>query len=675
MKILLTISCLVAGSLCLAQKAPIKFGEVPMEDLKMTSYKLDSSASAVVLTDFGESALRYNQSTGFSLLFERIIRIKILSKDGLDWATISVPLYHDGADDEKLNQLKASTFNLEDGKVVETKMKSDATFKEKVNENLNIVKFTLPNVRQGSVIDVSYKVASDFIFNFQDWDFQRTIPTRWSEYRASIPEFYHYEKYLQGYVSLDVVDSKTESGQITLSFKEREGGNYSNVKSTTSYEKIDFMEKKERWVAKDVPAFKSEPYMTTEKDFISRLNFELAYQKFPNQPIKPIMGTWADINKQFSESSHFGGEVTGNGFLKKIVEEVTAGKTTPEEKISAINNYVKRSVQWNGRSTRFTSSSLRSVLDEKKGSAAEVNLLMASMLDKAGINVSPVLISTRDHGFVRETSALSSQFNYVICMARIGDKYLLLDATDQLLATGVLPERCLNGQGFVVSKTGHSWISLTPKTRSRSLFNADLTLNPDGEIKGKLQVERSGYFARESRKDYLTKGEGEYVKSVCENRPWTVEKSEFVNTKEVSENFKEIHQLTINDHAAGSADVIYLSPFLELQEKENPFKSETREYPVDFGSPVEKLYMCKITIPDGYTVDELPGPKILKLGDNAAKYTYSLVQAGNVLSLTSQFLINSSMFPQTEYAHLREFYGLIVAKQAEQIVLKKKKQP
>src|SRR6187401_2919995 len=151
----------------IAQKAPIKFGDIPTEDLKMVTYPKDSSATALILTDFGQSSLVYSQSDGFTLLFERITRIKILSKDGLDWATFSIPLYKDGGANEKLSGLKGASYNLENNKVVETKMKNDAVFKEKASENLDIVKVTLPGVKVGSVIEISYKVMSDFLFHFQ----------------------------------------------------------------------------------------------------------------------------------------------------------------------------------------------------------------------------------------------------------------------------------------------------------------------------------------------------------------------------------------------------------------------------------------------------------------------------------------------------------------------------
>jgi Domain of Unknown Function with PDB structure (DUF3857)/Transglutaminase-like superfamily len=657
-----------------AQKSPIKFGEIPVEDLKMIRYEKDSSASALILCDFGQSALVYNQTDGFSINFERITRIKILSKDGLDWATFQVPLYKDGGDNEKFSSLKAVTYNLENGKIVESKLKSDAVFKEKLNNNIDIMKFTLPNVREGSIVEISYKVNSDFLFNFQDWEFQSTIPIRWSEYRANIPEYFNYDKYMQGYIPLTVNETKDFPGSITITSTDRGSSTFGGSTQTQfNNDKIDFKESRSRWVSQNVPAFKEEPFITTSKDYISKINFELAFTKFPNSPVKSYMGTWADINTLFSNNANFGKEVSGNGFLKKIVEELTVGASTPEQKIAAINNYVKQNIEWNGSSQKYTDTPLKKVLEEKKGSSSEINLILASMLEKAEFNVSPVLISTRDHGFVRETIPISSQFNYVLCLVKVGEKQILLDATDKLLPTGVLPERCLNGNGFVVSeRDGFSWVPLKSTIKSKTYYNADLVLNADGELKGKLQADRSGYYARTNRKKYFSKGEGEYVKDLIGGRSWVVEKSEFTNVKEITEALKEVHDVSITDHVTSGGEVIYINPFVVLQEEKNPFMLEKREYPVDFGSPLEKLYICKIAIPEGYAVDEMPQTRLLKLPDNAARYTYSATQTGNAVFVTSNLQINNSLFTQDEYPNLREFYSQVVAKQAEQIVLKKK---
>ena len=151
------------------QKPPIKFGDVSMDELKMTVYPKDSSVEAVVLVDFAESRLDYSQSQGsFQVLFERTRRVKILTKEGLDWGNFNIPLYHNNSDEEKVTGLKAVTYNLENGKIVETKSKSESIIKEKYDENLNFIKVTWPNVKVGSVLEITYKVTSDFVFNFQD---------------------------------------------------------------------------------------------------------------------------------------------------------------------------------------------------------------------------------------------------------------------------------------------------------------------------------------------------------------------------------------------------------------------------------------------------------------------------------------------------------------------------
>ena len=130
--------------------------------------------------------------------------------------------------------------------------------------------------------------------------------------------------------------------------------------------------------------------------------------------------------------------------------------------------------------------------------------------------------------------------------------------------------------------------------------------------------------------------------------------------------------MTINEHITEAGNTIYLSPFILAKTDENPFKSEKRNYPVDFGHPFDQMYMAKIVIPEGYFIDELPKAKVVGLPENAAKYTYNVAQLGNTINITSSLNINRGLFTQEEYPNLREFYNLVVAKQAEQIVLKKK---
>lgn len=657
MKTLLTgtVAFLISIQL-FAQKPPIKYGDVPLESLKMKFYDKDSSANAVVLGDYGVSTIEYSDDKGFSLVFERTMRIKILKKDGFKWADFEIPLYKDGSTDEKLTSLKAQTTNLENGKPVETKVKNESIFKTDENENLRLVKVTFPNVKEGSVLDISYSVNSEFFTNLQDWQFQYSIPVAVSEYRTHIPEWFHYDRYMQGYIMLALADKSSAS---------------KSIRSTDS-NPLQYQENRDRWVALDVPAFNAEPYITTEKDYLSKINFELAFTKFPNAQVKTYMGSWEDINKTYSESTGFYGEITGNNFLKKTVDELLAGKTSDQEKIATLNNYVKDNFTFNGSIRKFPSLSLKKVIEQKKGTSAELNLLLASMLEKAGLQVNPVLISTRDHGFVREAVPVSTQFNGVVCVVNVGDKQMLLDATDRLLPTGVLPQRCLNGRGLVISKSGFSWVELKAPVRSRVFASGDFMVDTSGGVAGKLSIDHMGYSAQYTRSQYIGKGEDEYIKEFMAGKSWQINKKEINNVKSVSEPLKEQYEIMHDSHADVSGDIIYLNPFLLLREESNPFKAEKREYPVNFGSAMERSYVGKFKLPEGYVFDELPQSKVISLPGNAARYTFNVVTFGDQVSITSILQINRDIFTQDEYPNLREFYNQVVAKQSEQIVIKKK---
>jgi hypothetical protein len=103
----------------------------------------------------------------------------------------------------------------------------------------------------------------------------------------------------------------------------------------------------------------------------------------------------------------------------------------------------------------------------------------------------------------------------------------------------------------------------------------------------------------------------------------------------------------------------------------NPFTILTREYPVDFGVPFNQTYRLNLLIPDGYKVDELPKSKSIVLGDKVGTFNYQIAQMDKRVALNMRFSIQKSLFYSSEYGMLKDFFDLVVAKEAEQIVLKK----
>lgn len=668
----ITILCSLLLSInLLGQKAPIKYGNVPEDDLRMTVYDQDKSAAAIVLADYGESAIVYNQTNGFEIEFERIRRIKIINKDGYEYANLIIPIYKRDNIDEKLTGLKAVTVNMEGNKMVETKLGNNGIFREAASENWDNIKLTLPNVKEGSVIDISYRIRSPYLFNFQDWEFQANIPVRWSEYVAHIPEYFEYQKFSQGYVPFKINEQSSQRKTITLSSKER--SDISQTRSTTTsfdHQNIEYNERTYRWVAENVPAFNEEPYMTTISDFVSKMNFELALIQMPNQPIKTVMGTWENINKELLDATEFGGVVKRSNFLNKIVEETIGGKATDADKILSVYNFVKSNVQWDGNYRKYTDGNFKRVLESKRGNSAEINLMLVSMLQKAALKADPVVISTRNHGFVREQFPLSSQFNYVICAVELDGKILLLDATDRSLPAMMMPERCLNGNGLLISENNSRWIGLSPTVKTKTVQEATVEFTKEGKLNGKMQITRDGYDGQRMRLDFDSQGEESYIKSLVKKNDWTIHSSKFENLKKLDEPVKEIHDVSFNEENL-LADIIYINPMFGGGISENPFKSEKREYPVDFGSGFEQTNIIKIKIPAGYIVEEMPKPIALALPEKGGKFFYSISNVDGVLSLTSIFSINKGMYSQSDYQHLKEFYAQAVSKHQEQLVLKK----
>ena len=149
-KLLLALLVLLFSSVTsFAQdKSKAKFGNITPEDFAPKAYAVDSNAAAVVIADIGSSVIEGNSKSWFSLVYKHYKRVHILNKNGYDVANVSIPIYVDGSDEEKLDRLKAVTYNLENGKVVETKLDvKESVFKDKIDKNRSIKKFTFPYKR------------------------------------------------------------------------------------------------------------------------------------------------------------------------------------------------------------------------------------------------------------------------------------------------------------------------------------------------------------------------------------------------------------------------------------------------------------------------------------------------------------------------------------------------
>ncbi|MBA7518174.1 hypothetical protein ES705_10241 [subsurface metagenome] len=396
MRFKLTLSLLafiIFFSNIFAQKPFMKFGKIPIEELEMTSYAIDTSAGAVILGDFGVTNFDISKDEGFFLTFSTHIRIKILDKDELDRADFNIILYESNSGkDEDLSGLKACTYNLENGKIVKYKLGRKDIYREKIDKNHKQVKFSLPNVKVGSVIEVEYRTVSPFVFNLNSWYFQSSIPTRRSEYHVFMPEYFYYKNWVSGYVPV-----RKDSETHTKTFQYTKSATIDPAGGRESGSIVSFEAQVTHWTytAENVPAFINEPYITTVYDYLSAVEFELKSTKYPWSVVKYYTKTWKDINRELMEDSDFGKQLNNKGHLKAQIEAINNSCSDPLEKMSAAYEHIKSSMLWDKRYRIWSSGGIRKAYNEGGGSSASINLNLVALCRGLGLDANPVLVSTR----------------------------------------------------------------------------------------------------------------------------------------------------------------------------------------------------------------------------------------------------------------------------------------
>jgi len=664
---ILTVVLLLVSNIVTSQELDVDFGKVNKSDLEMTVYKPDSSASAVVLYDYGHSYFKFDkQNYTFKLTFETHTRIKILKKDGLSRGTFEINLYEIGRSDEEITRSKGYTFNLENGKIVKSKLKKSNRFIERIDSRNKKVTYTFPDVKVGSVIDFTYTKTSDFDYNLESWFFQSDIPVVWSEYKVEIPEYYHYNKNNKGYIASYIYDEKIKNmtHNITLKNRRDAGTNYSN--QSFSYSKTVY-----RIVYKDVPAFKNESFIGAPKDYISHIDFELESIKYPNSTAKLYSTDYASISKKLLASERYGYQLNSTRFLKDQVKSIQNKYTDPKDQMQAAYKWVQNNIKWNGYNSLYTKSSIKDVYHEREGRSGGVNLLLTTLLRALDINAYPVALSTRANGVLPITYPSISSFNYTIAYAKIGNKEYLLDATEKDLPINQLPGRCLNGKGRIISKNGGKWITLNSNTQYFKSEMIKAKINSDGELIGKRKVISKNYAAF-SKRNKIEEDGG--VEKFFES--YTDGDVDYALDNYTIDNLDDIYsplieKMDLSLQIMDNEDIVYFNPLLYFNVEDNPFVQEQRDYPIDFQYTTKQKYMLQMEIPEGYEVTELPKKIYASLPDNAGKFTYQVIINGKNLMVISQINLNKQLFLPSEYTTLKQFYKMIVNKHSEVIVFKK----
>lgn len=661
---IITLLCVWQSALFAQEKLNIKFGKITAADFNLSNQSFDTSAGAVVIADIGKSAFEGNNSGWFSLSFSKHSRVKILNKNGMDAANVEIVLYTSGTAEERVANIKASTYTLEGGRVVETQLDKKSIFKDKYDKNFNTVKFTLPAVKEGVIIEYTYTITSDFIRNLQPWEFQGEYPILWSEYEVKMPDFFRYVFLTQGRFQVNhTAETSRENFTVVESRGSSSSERYSFSASSTRH----------RWVAKNVPALKMESFTTTMQNYIAKIEFQLQQFRFPDAPVKDMMGNWVNLATDLMKDADFGeGLMKNNSWLDEELNPVVRGSEGNLDKAKKIYAYVRDRYTSAGRRGIYLSTGLRTISKNKNGYATDINLLLTAMMKQQGIEAYPVLLSTRDHGYTNELYPLINRFNYVVCAVKIEGVYYYLDATSPLIGFNYLPGYCYNGHArIIMPETSNATYFDADSLKEKKLTTVFLRSEKPGEWNGASQTQ-AGYFesltVRESVKE---KGEESFFKNIQ-----TSYTGDITLSNQTIEQLKELEKpvkVKFNFRMKMDEDIVYFNPMMWEGYKENYFKAAERSYPVEMPFVFDETYIFNLDVPEDYVVEEVPRSAKVNLNDTDGFFEYLVENAGTAVRLRSRIKLNRANFRPEEYNDLREFFSYVVKKHAEPIVLKKKK--
>lgn len=666
------ISCLHA--LEAQDKTEYKFGKIGFSDFNLPTANVDSGAGAVIISDIGRTDFEGNDQDFFTLVFTRYLRVKIITKNGFDIGNYVIYLHHTTNDREKLYSVKGTTFNQEQGALIETKLDDKSVFIEKYNKNLDRAKFSIPALKEGAIYDLEYKIKSPFYGRLRPWQFQGRYPRLWTEYVVTIPPPFHYMVRQQGSEKFDIKTAKTVS-KAYIVHEDKGAAESRSLRIVGESTEL-------RWAMKNVHVLKEEPFITSMDNYISQVSFQLNYFQWETREQTGerhnYLENWSATSKTLLGDEDFGLALNHvNNWMGDELKGRLEGMNSNLEKAKVIFEYVRNNFEvidkeGYNRSSVWAINSLKDVFDKKQGNVAEINLLLTAMLRHSGINADPLILSTKDHGYASAEYPLIDEYNYVICVASLEGKLVTLDASQPFIDFGQLPVKCYNGYGHVMNEQNPQPIIFSSDSLIENEVTSVFIINDDkGQVSGSYKTEYGKYGSYDKRQEIKRGSEKDYLKKVntLYGSDMTIDNFRIDSLNRYNFPLSVHYDFLLKNFSAGN--VVYFNPILNAGYRSNPFVSMERQFPVEMPYRINDSYLFNMEIPAGFQLDELPKSAKVTYNGNEGFFEYLIQKGENNIQMRVRLVFNKAFFPADEYKQLRDFFAFVEKKEGEQIVFKK----
>lgn len=654
----------------MAQAPKEKWGKPTKEELTMTTCNIDPTADAAVLNNYGHYYFDrhyYYSAQELRTIYHYQVRTKIFTEAGKKYATISIP--YQGYDEyEKVVEISGITYTYEDGKVTKTKMKQKNIQWTRNGRNMWNCTITLPNVKPGSVIEYTYKIASLDLIKLRDWMFQFDIPVLQSDMTLTTPYFFNFA-FFSNMPQTKLEVKRTETSQYIQFYRPNIYFNciktQLSARNTSAFRKEIFMPDSSRQILKGefllasavtrpiefarypdyyvVPFLKPIMITTTENLYETKERISLYNSIMTGFRITEGM-EWKDFTKRLSKEPDFGKNMLKafdeNKNLIDSFRRVPAG----QKRMVAIYDYIRQNIRWNGEYRILASNSMEKIFEKKTGYSSDVNMLLINTLNRAGIQARPVLISTKSYGDVYKELGFFKKFNHLIVSVELEGKRYLLDATDPNRPYDILSLDDQNGEGLLINLLDSGWIPISSIANTELNQTEKYTIDQNGQYEGEVVTSFTGQLALQKLKEENIKNH--------DNLPVSIRK-------------------TTRGSFISAGDSLLFAPFKENSVIENPFTEEQRFHPVDLKFERSITREITINIPEGYKLTSIPGNRVFAMQGEFATCSLNHELNENILKLVFRFELKNSFIPPQFYADLKLFFETVKAIEDEKIILKR----
>ena len=632
----------------------MKFGKPTQEEMQMTSYEADPNAEAVVLCRL--TNVEYTvQSISFLVDYHEKCRIKVLQPSGDRFAKVVIPYkqkmsvgnnigglkvtgfalpqpngssnsYFEGESgsmtesvfgtdaDESVEDIKATAYNLEGNKVVKTNLKKSDIVKKKIDDHNYQVEFTVPNVKQGTVIEYEYNIHSQLFWELRDWYAQCEIPVVYAKLDMNIPSY--------------LIFNIEDHGIQRLTYTCTVGSLKFKLVSDPLSNPMTINTNHYIYEGRNLIGMPKDDYVWNVQDHCAGITAELKTYRLPGMSQMDYAKTWDQIDEMILNSDDLGIRLNDHSPLANELQEAKIGDiANTRDRVAAVYQLVMQKVKWNGKyalSPALTSETLK----KGSGTNADINLLLIQSLHDVGLTAAPVVLRTRDLGLLPynfPSIRKLSTFIVGVIMPTGGNIYL--DASNKNGWLNMVPEVMLVEKARLVQKNKKSqWVNLQNVSKSEKSTVIDAKLSTDGTLSGKQTTRNEGGETKES---------------------------EFTKKGQVTDG------------------QINICPFPDKM-IENPFTAKTRKMPVEFPCLRSDRINITITLPDGYVLDGEPKNTTITTPDKGIEGRILTTVTDERVLLSCQFSINKISHSEKNYEDLRQIFDMLSKYTSQQLVFKKK---